>query len=125
MAKTLKVDSGALDILDGAGDQVKQTKKKQREDQQKEYDKHKTFKKFTKPVGDYYRLDMVVRETVPGRGKQQVITEDIKVDYKDYVDTMAKAEGLNSITKYIHRLLDEDMAKNGKRYKQIKKSMKG
>ena len=114
MAKKLKVDDSTLNMLDGVSMQVKASKQKQREPEKPP---------FKKPVSDYYRLDMIIRETTPGKKGHPVITEDIKTNYKDYISTMAAAEGI-SITKYIHKLIDNDMELNSKRYKQLTKAKK-
>ena len=111
MAKKLKVDDSTLSMFDGISEQVKTSKQKQREPEKPP---------FKKPVGDYYRLDMIVRETRTGTKGHPVITEDIKTNYKDYVATMAGAEGI-SITKYIHRLIDQDMEINNSKYKKLSK----
>ncbi len=68
-----------------------------------------TPKPFTKPSGDYYRLDLVKRKVVMGTNKHPQLTSDIDIDYKAYLDTV---RGRDSITAYIHKLLDEDMKKN-------------
>lgn len=112
MAKKLKVDDSTLSMFDGISEQVKTSKQKQREPEKPP---------FKKPVGDYYRLDMIVRETRTGAKGHPVITEDIKTNYKDYVATMAAAEGI-SITKYIHKILDMDMYVHKSDYKRIKKA---
>lgn len=111
MAKKLKLDSAALDILDGISDQVKESKQKQRQPQ---------AQPFKKPRGDYYNLDMIVRDSMPGSKGHPVMTEAIKINYKEYVSLMAASEGL-SMTKYIHRLIDEDMEKNKDKFKKIRK----
>lgn len=72
-------------------------------------------KPFKKPNSDYYRLDLIVRELESGK-----MTEAIKTDYKEYLNTMAAVEGV-SITKYIHSLLDDDMKKRSKEYEAVKK----
>ena len=77
-------------------------------------EKQFTKAKFKKPASDYYRLDLITRQQ-DGHGK---MIEDIKTDYKAYISTMARAEGM-SITKYIHKLLDADMKKNNKRYEEL------
>lgn len=126
MAKNLKFDESTEDLFAALPGKAKEEIHKQKEP------KVETFKK---PTGDYYRLDMVVRDTATIRKKVttrtgtiernfEVTTEKVKADYMDYIKTMAAAEGI-SITKYIHRLIDEDMAKNSKKYKQLKKIRKG
>ena len=110
LKKNLDSLDKSFDMLSSVSDQVKESKKKQRD----------TVKQFKKPRGDYYNLDMVVRETVTGPKGHPVITEGIKTDYKQYVATMAAASGL-SITKYIHKLIDEDMEKNKDVYKKLNK----
>lgn len=70
---------------------------------------------FKKPNSDYYRLDLVTRQQ-DAKGK---MIEAIKTDYKAYLTAMARAEGL-SLTKYLHKLIDEDMERNAKRYEELK-----
>lgn len=113
MAKKLTIDNSTEDLFAALPGKAKSDLHKQREPEP-----------FKKPTGDYYRLDMVVRDTIKGKKGHPVITEKVLADYKDYVNTMAGAEHI-SITKYIHRLIDEDMAKNSKKYKQLKKIRKG
>lgn len=121
MALKNKDLSSTFDMMDGLGNQVKEIKKKERAaDPEPKKPEPEPFKK---PPGDYYRLDMVVRDTIKGRNNHPVTTEKILADYKDYVSTMAAAERI-SITKYIHRLIDEDMAKNSRKYKQLKRANK-
>lgn len=112
--------SNTFDMMAGLSSQVKEIKQKQRKEDP-ERKKAAELKPFNKPSGDYYRLDMVVRDTIKGANNHPITTEAIKVDYKDYISTMAAAERV-SITKYIHRLIDEDMEKNKRRYKQLKRS---
>jgi len=73
---------------------------------------------FKKPRGDYYNLDLVVRDTAMGSKGHLVLTEKIQKDYKRYLRLMASAEGI-SITKYIHKLIDKDMEQNQTKYKAI------
>lgn len=75
-------------------------------------------KPFKKPNSDYYRLELITRETVDGK-----LTETIKTDYKDYLVKMAAVDSV-SITKYIHKLIDNDMKKRKKDYEEIKKLIK-
>jgi len=112
MAKKLKLDSNAMNILDGMSDKTKESRQKQREPQ---------AAPFKKPRGDYYNLDMIVRDSMKGPKGHPVMIEAIKTNYKEYVTLMAASEGL-SITKYIHRLIDEDMEKNKDKYKKIRKA---
>jgi hypothetical protein len=67
-------------------------------------------KPFKKPNSDYFRLDLIVRGLAKGK-----MTSDIRVNYKDYLETMAAAEGV-SLTKYIHGMIEREM--NSKAYKQ-------
>lgn len=113
LKKNLNLDN-TMNMLSGLSEQVKETKQKQREPEKKP---------FKKPRGDYYNLDMIVRETIPGPKGHPIITEGIKVNYKDYIQAMAAGEGL-SITKYIHKLIDEDMEANKDKYKKISKLKK-
>lgn len=108
LKKNINLDD-TMSMLDGISNQVKESKQKQREPERPP---------FKKPTSDYYRLDMIVRETIQGKKGHPVITEDIKTDYKDYITVMANAEGL-SITKYIHKLIDQDMEQNKRKYKQL------
>lgn len=78
----------------------------------------KPGKTFKKPSGDYYRLDLIQRGLKNGK-----LTENIEVNYKEYLSKMAAAEGV-SIAKYIHGLIDEDMKKKSKEYEVIKKVIK-
>jgi hypothetical protein len=75
---------------------------------------------FKKPNSDYYRLDLIVRGVAMGK-----MTSDIRVNYKDYVETMAAAKGI-SITKYIQSLIDKDMntKANKQQYEELKKNRK-
>ena len=111
LKKNINLDD-TMDMLNGISEQVKESKQKQREPEKPP---------FKKPTSDYYRLDMIVRETIPGKKGHPVITEDIKADYKDYISTMAAAEGV-SITKYIHKLIEMDMYVHKSDYKRIKKA---
>lgn len=66
------------------------------------------IKPFKKPASDYYRLDLVKRQTVAkekGKGNR-VMIEDVDTDYREYLDSV---RGRMSITAYIHALLDKDM----------------
>lgn len=103
-----------MTMLNGLSDQVKTTKQKQRGPE---------AKPFKKPRGDYYNLDMIIRETIPGPKGHPILTDKIKVDYKEYIQAMAAGEGL-SITKYIHKLIDQDMETNKDKYKKISKLKK-
>ena len=58
-------------------------------------------------------MDLVVRESVPGAKGHNVMCEDIKADYKAYLDSV---RGTMSITKYIHNLIEQDMKKNKAKY---------
>lgn len=69
--------------------------------------------KFTKPNGDFYKLDLVVRETVMGANKHMVTTETIKRDYKSYLQSVCGSEGM---TKYIQALIEKDAKKNGYKF---------
>lgn len=108
LKKNLNLDN-TMEMITGLSEQVKESKQKQRKEDPKP---------FKKPRGDYYNLDMIVRETAPGSKGHPILTEAIRVNYKDYVAAMAAGEGL-SITKYIHKLLDEDMEKNKEKYKKL------
>lgn len=112
LKKGVSLDS-TMDMLSGMSDQVKESKKKLRNE----------TVSFKKPRGDYYSLDMVVRETVKGSKGHPVMTEEIKTNYKEYVSLMAGSEGI-SITKYIHKLLDEDMKQHEKEYKKLSRIKK-
>ena len=79
------------------------------------------IKSFKKPLGDFYNLDLVIRDTAMGSKGHPVLTEKIQKDYKCYLRTMASAEGI-SIAKYIHRLIDKDMEQNQTKYKAIKRA---
>lgn len=131
MTKKKLGSDNIFDMLDESSEQVKESKQKQREILKHQEPEIKPFKK---PGSDYYRLDMVVRDTKQSKvsyelnGKRiettkPISTEDIVKDYKSYVSTMAAAEGI-SITKYIHRLIDNDMELNSKKYKQLTRSKK-
>ena len=98
MAKRTQIDDDTLNMLNGVGSKVKESRAKQR-----------TVTPFKKPNSDYYRLDLVVRESVPGSKGHNVMCEDIKADYKAYLDSV---RGTMSITKYIHNLIEQDMKKN-------------
>lgn len=65
--------------------------------------------KFKKPNGDYYKLDLVVRDTVMGENKHLVTTETIKRDYKTYLQSVC---GVDGMTKYIQNLIEQDAKKN-------------
>lgn len=70
-------------------------------------------KPFKKPASDYYRLDLVKRQTVvkeKGKGNR-VMIEDVDTDYREYLDSV---RGTMSITAYIQALLDKDMKANKK-----------
>lgn len=97
-AKKSKIDFGAMDMLGELGGKVKQAREKEREKEP-----------FKKPRSDYYQLDLIVRDTEKGPKGHQIMTENIKCDYKAYINSV---KGSMSITKYIHMLLDEDMKKN-------------
>lgn len=86
-------------------------------------EKTRTTPAFKKPRSDYYNLDMIVRDTTMGSKGHPIITEGIRKNYKEYISTMASAEGL-SITKYIHKLIDEDMERNEKQFKALRKARK-
>ena len=111
--KTKNLDN-TFGMISGISDHVKQSKAKQRAEHIQVVEK----KPFKKPRGDYYNLDMVVRDTELGAKGHPVMTEQIKTNYKEYVSIMASAEGV-SMTKYIHKLIDEDMERNSKKYKQL------
>lgn len=66
---------------------------------------------FKKPNGDYYRLDLVVRDTVMGSKGHPVTCERIKTDYRAYLERRAHEEQ-TSISDYLHRLIDNDMKKH-------------
>lgn len=110
MAVKTKGLDNTFNSISGISDHVKKTKAKQRVSKEP----------FKKPRGDYYNLDLVVRDTELGAKGHQVMTEAIKTNYKEYLSVMASAEGL-SMTKYIHKLIDEDMERNSKKYKQLVK----
>ena len=74
LKKNLNLDD-TMDLITGLSEQVKETKQKQRAPE---------VKAFKKPRGDYYNLDMIVRETAPGPKGHPILTEGIKVNYKDY-----------------------------------------
>lgn len=115
MASKKKLDTGLMDAL-GAMDGME-------EKSQKAF-KTKKAVSFKKPRGDYYSLDLVVRDTVEtqieyktkgGRTVARSImvqTEGIKRNYKEYLERRA-GEERTSITKYIHSLIEEDMRKRG------------
>lgn len=70
-------------------------------------------KPFKKPASDYYRLDLVKRQTVvkeKGKGNR-VMIKDVDTDYREYLDSV---RGTMSITAYIQALLDKDMKANKK-----------
>lgn len=67
---------------------------------------------FKKPNSDYYSLDLVVRETrLNPKTNHNVMTEEIKTDYREYLN---RVRGSQSITKYIHGLIDADMKRKNK-----------
>lgn len=66
---------------------------------------------FKKPNGDYYRLDLIIRDTVMGNNGHPVTSETIKVNYKDYLEQRAHEER-TSISDYLHKLIDNDMKKH-------------
>lgn len=68
--------------------------------------------KFTKPNGDYYKLDLVLRDTVMGTNKHMITTETIKRDYKTYLKQVSAEQG-TTITKYIHDLIEQDAKSKG------------
>lgn len=107
MKKNLDINN-TMSMLEGMQEQTRTSRKKQRE-----------TKPFKKPSADYYNLDMVVRKTVKGPKGHPVLSEEIKTDYKDYIMTMASDENM-SITKYLHRLIDQDMKKHKARYNELK-----
>lgn len=78
----------------------------------------KVTQPFKKPRGDYYNLDLVVRDTAMGSKGHPILTDKILKDYKRYLRIMASTEGI-SITKYIHKLIDKDMEQNQTKYKAI------
>ena len=78
-------------------------------------------KPFKKPLGDFYNLDLVIRDTAMGSKGHPVLTDTIRKDYKCYLRIMASAEGI-SIAKYIHKLIDKDMEENQAKYKAIKRA---
>lgn len=102
MAKKTKIDNDTLSMLSGLGTKAKESFKETRE-------KEKNLTPFKKPNSDYYRLDLVVRDNVPGAKGHNVMVKDIKTDYKAYLDSV---RGTQSITKYIHGLIDQDMKKH-------------
>lgn len=73
---------------------------------------------FKKPNSDYYRLDLVVRDTVTNGKSKPKMVESIKVNYKEYLTIMSGYEGV-SITKYIQGLIDADMKKNKELYNDL------
>lgn len=86
--------------------------------------KERGLQAYKKPSSDYYRLDLIVRDTIETtkqytRENGKVISRPIPIqsdkilkDYKSYLTKRAKEES-TSITKYLHRLIDADMKKNG------------
>jgi len=96
-SKRTQISDDTLDMFNELGSRVKQNRNKE----------HKA--PFTKPTSDYYRLDLIVRESIPGAKGHNVMTEDIKVNYREYLDSV---RGTQSITKYIHSLIDKDMQRN-------------
>jgi len=69
------------------------------------------IKPFKKPNSDYYRLDLIIRDTVMGAKGHPVMTEQVKTNYKEYLEQRAHEEH-KSISDYIHSLIDEDMKKH-------------
>lgn len=108
MAKRTQIDNDTLAMFSELGNRVKQSRAKEHQEQ------------FKKPTSDYYRLDLVVRDTAMGSKGHPIMTKDIKKDYKEYLSIMSKAEGI-SMTKYLHKLIEEDMQSKEKQYKAIKK----
>jgi len=101
MSKRTQIDIDTLTMFDGLTEKVKESRNKERKQ-----------KPFTKPNSDYYRLDLIVRDTKPiGKGERNALVEDIKTDYRAYLDSV---RGTQSITKYIHGLIDADMKKHKK-----------
>lgn len=98
--KKTKIDNDTMQMLNGLGNKVKESRAKER-----------SKAPFTKPGSDYYRLDLIVRETIPGAKGHNILTEDIKTDYKAYLNSV---RGTMSITKYIHNLIEQDMKKKQK-----------
>lgn len=98
-SKRTQIDNDTLDMFNELGSRVKQSRAKE----------HK--EPFKKPTSDYYRLDLVVRDSVPGDKGHNVMIKDIKTDYRAYLDSV---RGTQSITKYIHNLIDKDMARHNK-----------
>jgi hypothetical protein len=82
----------------------------------------KTCNYFSKPNGDYYHLDLVIRKTKRGPLNHPVITPEIKVNYKEYITVMADIYGM-SITKYLHKLIEEDMKKNKEIFNRFSKGL--
>lgn len=69
-----------------------------------------TIKPFAKPNSDYYKLDLVVRNTVMNpKTKHAVTVESVKVDYREYINSV---RGDKSITRYIQDLIEKDMKKH-------------
>ena len=97
------IDTDTLDVIDGLKNKVKESREKERSKQP-----------FTKPSSDYYRLDLVLRETIPGSKGHPIMTEEIKTDYRAYINSV---RGNMSITKYIHSLIDQDMKRT--HYKEL------
>lgn len=96
--KRTTIDSDTLNMLNGVGNKVKESRQRQR-----------AVEPFKKPNSDYYRLDLVVRDSVPGTKGHNVMTENVKTNYKEYLDSV---RGTMSITKYIHSLIEQDMKKH-------------
>lgn len=75
--------------------------------------------KFNKPNGDYYKLDLIVRETIlvtdanAKNYNRKVTTENIVRDYKAYLKSVCGNEGMG---KYIHGLIEKDAKKNGYKF---------
>lgn len=100
MARKTMIDDDAIQMLNGLGERVKESRKKER-----------TEAPFVKPSSDYYRLDLVTRKSVPGSNGHNVLSEEIKTDYKAYIHSV---KGEMSITRYIQYLIEQDMQKHNK-----------
>lgn len=95
-SKRTTIDNDTLVQLNGVGGKVKESRQRKR-----------AVTPFKKPNSDYYRLDLVVRNSVLNETTgHNVMVEDIKADYKAYLDSV---RGTMSITKYIHNLIEQDM----------------
>lgn len=124
MAKKFSINDDDVAMVTALQSKVKSSREEKR--------KEETPKAFKKPTTDYIRLDLIVRDTVKSKvayitkeGKNverpiMIQTERVKVDYKEYVYTMAKLNGV-SATEYIQNLIDEDMKANKDKYKKVKK----